>query len=540
MNQQKSGLFSELKSDFPAGLVVFLVAVPLCLGIALASGAPLFSGIIAGIVGGTVVALASGSPLGVSGPAAGLAVIVLTAIQNLGYEAFLLAVVIAGVFQILLGFAKAGVIGYFFPSSVIKGMLSGIGLIIILKQIPHAFGYDSDPEGDLAFQQVDGETTFSALEHMFSAITPGALLISVLSLAILLLWQRPFITRFKIFNIIQGPLVVVVLGIVLQGVLAGTAWGISPEHLVNLPVADGWSEITGLFTLPDFGQWANPAIWVTAFTIAIVASLETLLCVEATDKLDPYKRLTPTNRELKAQGLGNFISGLIGGLPVTQVIVRSSANIQSGGKTKAAAFIHGIMLLVSVLAIPMVLNMIPLASLAAILIIVGFKLAKPSLFKEMFKQGQKQFIPFIVTIVGILLTDLLVGIGIGLAVAVFYILLNNYKTPYFVEDKRKDKGVIHLELAEDVSFLNKASILLSLKKLPANSKVVIDASQTLHIDYDIQDIINDYKANAAYKNIELEFIGLDPETLELKPSSKQDRVVRRAAELNLDPNKKGN
>lgn len=533
MNQQKSGLFSELKSDFPAGLVVFLVAVPLCLGIALASGAPLFSGIIAGIVGGTVVALASGSPLGVSGPAAGLAVIVLTAIQNLGYEAFLLAVVIAGVFQILLGFAKAGVIGYFFPSSVIKGMLSGIGLIIILKQIPHAFGYDSDPEGDLAFQQVDGETTFSALEHMFSAITPGALLISVLSLAILLLWQRPFITRFKIFNIIQGPLVVVVLGIVLQGVLAGTAWGISPEHLVNLPVADGWSEITGLFTLPDFGQWANPAIWVTAFTIAIVASLETLLCVEATDKLDPYKRLTPTNRELKAQGLGNFISGLIGGLPVTQVIVRSSANIQSGGKTKAAAFIHGIMLLVSVLAIPMVLNMIPLASLAAILIIVGFKLAKPSLFKEMFKQGQKQFIPFIVTIVGILLTDLLVGIGIGLAVAVFYILLNNYKTPYFVEDKRKDKGVIHLELAEDVSFLNKASILLSLKKLPANSKVIIDASQTLHIDYDIQDIIIDFKANAAYKNIELEFVGLDEETMELKPSAKQDKVVQNSSQLKL-------
>ncbi len=534
MSEQNSGLFSELKSDLPAGLVVFLVAVPLCLGIALASGAPLFSGIIAGIVGGTVVALASGSPLGVSGPAAGLAVIVLTAIQSLGYETFLLAVVIAGVFQVLLGFAKAGVIGYFFPSSVIKGMLSGIGLIIILKQIPHAFGYDSDPEGDLAFQQMDGETTFSALEHMFSAITPGALLISVLSLAILLIWQRPFIKKFKIFNIIQGPLVVVVLGIVLQGVLAGTEWGLSADHLVSLPVAEGWSEITGLFTLPAFGEWNNPAVWVTAFTIAVVASLETLLCVEATDKLDPYKRLTPTNRELKAQGLGNFLSGLVGGLPVTQVIVRSSANIQSGGKTKAAAFIHGIMLLVSVLAIPTVLNMIPLASLAAILIIVGFKLAKPSLFKEMFKQGHKQFIPFMVTIVGILLTDLLVGIGIGLAVAVFYILLNNYKTPYFVEDKRKDKGVIHLELAEDVSFLNKASILLSLKKLPENSKVIIDASQTLHIDYDIQDILIDFKANAAYKDIELEFVGLDEETMELQPSAKQGKVVRNSKQLKLD------
>ena len=527
MNSQPKGLFSELKSDFPAGLVVFLVAVPLCLGIALASGAPLFSGIIAGIIGGTIVALLSGSPLGVSGPAAGLAVIVLTAIQTLGYEAFLLAVVLAGIFQLLLGFAKAGVIGYFFPSSVIKGMLSGIGLIIILKQIPHAFGYDSDPEGDFAFRQLDGETTFSALKHMLSAITPGALLISILSLGILILWQQPFIKRFKFTNIVQGPLVVVAIGIVLQQILSGTAWNLEPIHLVTLPVANGWGEFLGLFTFPDFSQWNNPAVWITAITIAIVASLETLLCVEATDKLDPYKRLTPTNQELKAQGVGNFLSGLIGGLPVTQVIVRSSANIQSGGKTKAAAFIHGLMLLVSVLAIPKLLNMIPLASLAAILIVVGLKLAKPALFKEMYKLGQKQFIPFVVTIVAILFTDLLVGIGIGLVVAIFYILLNNYKTPYFVEDKRKDSGVIHVELAEDVSFLNKASIMLSLKKLPSNSKVVIDASHTLHIDYDVKEIIMEYKANATYKNIDLSFIGLDPETMDLKPSLKQEKAGAR-------------
>lgn len=527
MESVPKGFFSELKSDLPAGLVVFLVAVPLCLGIALASGAPLFSGVIAGIIGGTVVALLSGSPLGVSGPAAGLAVIVLTAIQALGYEAFLLAVVIAGVFQLILGFAKAGVIGYFFPSSVIKGMLSGIGLIIILKQIPHAFGYDRDPEGDYAFQQLNGENTFTALEHMLSAITPGALMISILSLGVLILWQQPFIKRIKLTNIIQGPLVVVAMGIVLQQVLVNTSWNLDPEHLVTLPVANDLDEFLGLFTLPDFSQWNNPAIWITAITIAIVASLETLLCVEATDKLDPYKRLTPTNQELKAQGVGNLLSGLIGGLPVTQVIVRSSANIQSGGKTKAAAFIHGLMLLVSVLAIPKLLNMIPLASLAAILIVVGFKLAKPSLFKEMYQLGQKQFIPFIVTILAILFTDLLVGIGIGLVVAIFYILLNNYKAPYFVEDKRKDVGIIHLELAEDVSFLNKASILLSLKKLPANSKVVIDATNTLHIDYDIKEIIMDYKDNAAYKNIELSFIGLDPETMDLKPSAKQEKVRAR-------------
>lgn len=527
MESAPKGFFSELKSDFPAGLVVFLVAVPLCLGIALASGAPLFSGVIAGIIGGTVVALLSGSPLGVSGPAAGLAVIVLTAIQSLGYEAFLLAVVIAGVFQILLGFAKAGVIGYFFPSSVIKGMLSGIGLIIILKQIPHAFGYDSDPEGDYAFQQINGENTFTALEHMFSAITPGALLISVLSLGILILWQQPFIKRLSFTTIIQGPLVVVAMGIILQQVLINTPWNLDPEHLVTLPIANDWGEFLGLFTLPDFSQWNNPAIWITAITIAIVASLETLLSVEATDKLDPYKRLTPTNQELKAQGVGNLLSGLIGGIPVTQVIVRSSANIQSGGKTKAAAFIHGLMLLVSVLAIPKLLNMIPLASLAAVLIVVGFKLTKPALFKQMYQLGQKQFIPFVVTIIAILFTDLLVGIGIGLVVAIFYILLNNYKVPYFVDDKRKDAGIIHLELAEDVSFLNKASILLSLKKLPANSKVVIDATNTLHIDYDIKEIIMEYKANAAYKNIDLSFIGLDAVTMDLQPSAKQDKAGAR-------------
>ncbi|MEM1214964.1 MAG: SulP family inorganic anion transporter [Bacteroidota bacterium] len=525
MHQTNKGFFSELKNDIPAGLVVFLVAVPLCLGIALASDAPLFSGIIAGIVGGTVVALLSGSPLGVSGPAAGLAAIVATAIGKLGFEPFLLAVVIAGAMQATLGFLRAGVIGYFFPSSVIKGMLSGIGLIIILKQIPHAFGYDGDPEGDLAFQQPDGETTFSALENMFSSISPGALLISTLSLGILLLWNRPFMKKIKLFSIIQGPLVVVIAGIIIQLGLQGSEWAISEDHLVELPVAEGWAGMADLLTFPDFSAWNNPQVWITAFTIAIVASLETLLCVEATDKLDPYKRITPTNRELKAQGAGNLVSGLLGGLPVTQVIVRSSANIQSGGKTKAAAFIHGIFLLVSVLAIPTVLNMIPLASLAAILIIVGFKLAKPSLFVAIYQQGWKQFIPFIATIVGILLTDLLIGIGIGMAVAIFYILQNNYKTPYFVDREKDGEKIIHIELAEDVSFLNKANITLRLKSVPDHSHVVIDASQTLHMDYDIQEILVDFKANAAYQEIELEVIGLDPETMELTSSSKPGKIV---------------
>lgn len=524
MSPKPQGFFSHLKDDLPAGMVVFLVAVPLCLGIALASGAPLFAGVIAGIVGGTIVALASGSPLGVSGPAAGLAVIVFTAIETLGYEAFLLAVVIAGVFQLIMGFMKLGVIGYFFPSSVIKGMLSGIGIIIILKQIPHAFGYDSDPEGDLAFRQMDGDTTFSALSHMLDAITPGALLISVLSLAVLLLWNRPFIQRFSITKVVQGPLVVVVLGIVLGQFLGGPLWTISSEHFVALPVAESLAGTLELFTLPDFSQINNSAIWVTAFTIAVVASLETLLCVEATDKLDPYKRLTPTNRELKAQGLGNFFSGLIGGLPVTQVIVRSSANIQSGGKTKAAAFIHGIFLLVCVLLIPVVLNMIPLASLAAILIIVGLKLAKPSLFREMFSLGARQFVPFMATILGILLTDLLVGIGIGMVVSIFYILWDNYKAPYFVPKEGKRPNRVRIQLSEHVTFLNKASIMLSLKKIPEDSTVVIDASETASMDYDVIDVIQDYRANAKYKNITLEFVGMDPETLELTASHKTEQL----------------
>ncbi|RME93433.1 MAG: SulP family inorganic anion transporter [Bacteroidetes bacterium] len=532
--ENHEGFFSNLKYDLPAGIVVFLVAVPLCLGIALASGAPLFSGIIAGIVGGTVVALVSASPLGVSGPAAGLAVIVYAAIENLGYEAFLLSVVIAGLIQLLMGFAKAGVIGYFFPSSVIKGMLSGIGLIIILKQIPHAFGYDNDPEGDWAFRQIDGDTTFGALTHMLNAITPGALIISTLSLAVLILWSRPFIQKFKFTQIIQGPLVVVVLGIVLQLAFQGGDLALSEEHLVALPVADSLAGLLELFTLPDFQAIGNSAVWVTAVTIAIVASLETLLCVEATDKLDPYKRLTPTNQELKAQGLGNFISGLIGGLPITQVIVRSSANIQSGGRTKAAAFIHGILLLVCALGIPSVLNMIPLASLAAILIIVGFKLAKPSLFREMWTQGRRQFIPFMATIIGILFTDLLIGIGIGMAVSIFYILLDNYKAPYFVPEKDKDTHAVRIELSEHVSFLNKASIMLSLKKIPENSTVIIDATHTASIDYDVIDVIKDFKDNAAYKNITIIFEGMDPETLSLTGSHKTEQILLPNGKI-LDP-----
>lgn len=507
--QNKPGLVETLKSDLPASIVVFLVAVPLCLGIALASGAPLFSGIIAGIVGGIVVGAFSGSQLGVSGPAAGLAVIVLVAIQDLGsFEVFLLAVFLSGIIQVILGFAKAGIIGYYFPSSVIKGMLAGIGVIIVLKQIPHAFGYDKDYEGSLSFAQPDGHNTLSELMYMMEAITPGALIITIISMGILILWERPFMKKNPIFKLVQGPLVVVAVGILFSLVFSGhTTLNLAQEHMVNIPVAESLSGFFGQFTFPDFSQIFNPAIYMTAVTIAVVASLETLLCLEATDKLDPQKRVTPANLELKAQGIGNMISGLIGGLPITQVIVRSSTNIQSGGQTKMSAIFHGMLLLLCAAAIPHVLNLIPLASLAAILFLVGYKLAKPVLFKQMYKLGWTHFIPFVVTIVGIVLTDLLVGIGLGLAVAIFYVLYNNYKRPYlFKESEFKAGEPIRLELAEDVTFLHKANILRTLSQIPDDSNVIIDASRSINIDQDVIEIIEDFETNAHYRDITVKVI----------------------------------
>lgn len=500
----KSDLFKTLNKDAPAGLVVFLVAVPLCLGIALASGAPLFSGIIAGIVGGIVVTTFSGSDLGVSGPAAGLTVIVLSAITELGsFEIFLTAVMIGGLLQIVLGLLRAGIIGYYFPTSVIKGMLSAIGIIIFLKQIPHAFGYDKDYEGDLDFIQADGQNTFTELSNMVDFITPGAIMVSVFSIMVLILWEQKFMKKIKIFGVIQGPLVVVVGGIFLGKLLLNTSLEISAEHMVSIPVSSSLSGFFNQFTLPDFSQIGNPEVWIVGFTIAIVASLETLLCVEATDKLDPLKRITPTNKELRAQGIGNLVSGLIGGLPVTQVIVRSSANIQSGGQTKVASFIHGLLILVSAMLIPGILNLIPLASLAAILFVVGYKLAKPAIFKQMYKEGIQQFIPFVVTVLAIILTDLLVGIGIGLAVAIFFILRKNYLSPFVLKTTReKDDKHFRIELSENVTFLNKASILKELNNMPKDSYVLIDASKTIHIEHDVLEIISDFIIASKHKNIQ--------------------------------------
>lgn len=502
-------MFKNIKKDLPASIVVFFVALPLCLGIALASGAPLFSGLIAGIIGGIMVGALSGSHIGVSGPAAGLAAIVLAAIASLGYENFLVAVVLGGAIQLLFGVLRLGIIGYYFPSSVIKGMLTGIGIIIILKQIPHFFGYDPDPEGDFAFFQIDGKNTFSEILETVNNISPGATLIAIIGLGILLLWSNVLSKKGKIFQLVQGPLVAVVVGILFYVFTKNNATlAISADHLVNVPVPEDASSFIAQFSFPNFAAITNPAIWLTAFTIALVASLETLLCVEATDKLDPEKRVTPTNRELLAQGTGNIVSGLIGGIPITQVIVRSSANIQSGGKTKASAIIHGFFLLISVMLIPRLLNMIPLSVLAAILFIVGYKLAKPKLFKTMYQLGWKQFLPFITTVLVIVFKDLLWGIGIGLAVGIVVILIKSYQNSHFlhIEGEDVDDGKIKMTLAEEVTFFNKGAILKELDKLPENSYLELDVTKTRYLDNDIIEILEDFSTKAKNKNINIKLI----------------------------------
>ncbi|MFD1294887.1 SulP family inorganic anion transporter [Lutibacter holmesii] len=503
-------MFKYIKSDLPASVVVFFVALPLCLGIALASGAPLFSGLISGIVGGVVVGSLSGSKIGVSGPAAGLAAIVLTAIGSLGgFENFLVAVVLGGIIQLIFGFLKAGIIGYYFPSSVIKGMLTGIGIIIILKQIPHFFGYDANPEGDFAFFQVDGENTFSEIFVALNNISLGSTIIGLIGLAILLLWSNVLSKKGKFFQLIQGPLVAVVAGIIYFMVTGSNSkFGINPSHLVSVPVPDNLDSFLGQFSFPNFSQITNPEVWVVAFTIALVASLETLLCVEATDKLDPHKNVTPTNRELLAQGTGNIISGLIGGLPITQVIVRSSANIQSGGRTKLSAIIHGLLLLTAVILIPRLINKIPLSVLAAILFIVGYKLAKPALFKKMYNLGWKQSVPFFVTVVGIVFTDLLVGISLGLLVGIIVILLKSYQNSHFlhIEDKSNGKHKIKMELAEEVTFFNKGAILKELDSLPRDTYLEFDVTKTRYLDYDIIEILEDFAFKAKERNIDIKLI----------------------------------
>lgn len=499
-----------LKTDIFSGLVVFLVALPLCLGIALASGAPLFSGIIAGVIGGIVIGSLSHSQLSVAGPAAGLTAILLTAIVSLGsFETLLLAVIIAGAMQIALGFAKAGSISNYFPSNVIEGMLTAIGIIIILSQLPHAIGYDEVNEGE--FFYVNPDATHNLFVDVIKSINflhIGAFIVTLVSLAILISFNN--VGLLKRLKALPGALVAVVAGTVLNEIFiaTGSAFAISPEHLVSLPIPQSFDDFITQFATPQFSEILNPNVWIVAGTIAAVASIETLLCIEAADKMDPLKRFTNTNTELKAQGVGNMLSGLIGGLPMTSVIVRTSANINSGGRTKIATISHGLFLMIAVLSIPFILNKIPLASLAAVLIMIGYKLASPAVFRHMWTNGKFQFIPFIVTIVAVVLTDLLKGVAIGLVVSVFFILKGNLKLAYFFKKEEHHKGeTVHIRLAQEVSFLNKAAIKQTLAHLPKNSNVKLDASDTVYIDHDVLQLINDFlKIGSKDKNINVELV----------------------------------
>ncbi len=507
---QNSNLFAHLKSDVASGLVVFLVALPLCLGIALASGAPPLSGIIAGIVGGIVVGLLSNSQLSVSGPAAGLTAIVLTAITDFGaFNIFLTATLVAGILQLILGFLKAGSISNYFPTNVIEGMLAGIGLIIILKQIPHALGYDENFEGSESFFETGGENTFSSLFNAFNYIHPGAIVVTLVSLGILIAWEKS--PQLKKLKLIPGALVSVGVGILLNEVFraTGSALAIDSKHLVNLPIPQSIEDFQNIVILPDFAALTNPQVWIVGATIAVVASIETLLCIEAADRMDKQKRYTNTNVELKAQGIGNMISAILGGLPMTSVVVRTSTNVNAGAKTKMSAIFHGVLLLVTVLAIPAFLNRIPLATLAAVLLLVGYKLAKPATLIHFWHKGKYQFVPFIATFLGVVFTDLLKGVALGIVISIIFILRGNLKRAYnFRKEEYVDGDVIHIDLAQEVSFLNKAAIKSTLNRIPENSKVVINAHDTVYIAHDILDLIREFKTvRAKDDNIKVKLKG---------------------------------
>lgn len=505
-------LFANLKSDFASGLVVFLVALPLCLGIALASGAPLFSGIISGIIGGIVVGMLSRSHISVSGPAAGLTAIVLVAISDLGsYPVFLTTVLIAGIIQLILGFIKAGSISNYFPTNVIEGMLAGIGIIIFLKQVPHAVGYDKVSEGDTSFFENGGLTVIDSIIEAFQSFNYGSVIITLVALSILVVWTKiPFLHKLKL---VPGALVAVLSGILINEIFirTGSPLQVNKDHLVSLPIPGSIEEFKAIFIFPDFssGTIFNSNVWLTGITIAVVASIETLLCIEASDRMDPHKRYTNTNVELKAQGIGNFISGLLGGLPMTSVVVRSSANANAGAETKMSTIIHGFLLLISVLLIAPFLNRIPLATLAAILLLIGYKLAKPSLFKHFWEKGKYQFIPFIATVLAVVFLDLLKGVALGMLISIFFVLRGNYKRAYFFrKETYHDGDVIHIDLAQEVSFLNKAAIKNTLKNIPENSKVIINAADSVYIAHDVLDLIEEFKDIIAKdRHIKVKLVG---------------------------------
>ena len=589
---KKINLFANLKSDFASGLVVFLVALPLCLGIALASGAPPLAGIISGIVGGIVVGYLSQSHLSVSGPAAGLTAIVLTAITDLGsFNVFLLAVLLAGILQLILGFIKAGTISNYFPNNVIEGMLAGIGVIIILKQIPHAFGYDPDFEGDESFIQADGQNTFSELFSVLDHVNFGSIIIAVLSLAILILWNK--VEFLKNIKLVPAALVAVVLSILLNEffIQSGSTLAIASGHLVNLPVPSTLAEFQNIIVTPDFTAITNSKVWIVAVTIAIVASIETLLCIEASDRMDTLKRYTDTNVELKAQGIGNIVSSLLGGLPMTSVVVRTSANHNAGAKSKMSTIIHGVLLMVSVLAIPFILNKIPLATLAAVLLMVGYKLAVPNIkhfahympkevnvlvlalvavliaisnsymnlvigfsvlsalilaycifkylkddeFAQNVKRNQYLYFPFFATTIAVVFTDLLKGVALGMIISIIFVLKGNLKRAYsFRKEEYVDGDIIHIDLAQEVSFLNKSAIKTTLSEIPENSKVIINASDTVYIAHDVLDLIKEFKKiRSKEENIKVKLVGFK-KAYELDDSEESKKKVSFEHQEKLD------
>lgn len=492
-----------LKYDLSAGLSVFLVALPLCLGIALASGAPLYAGLLSGIIGGLVVALISGSPLAVSGPAAGLTTLVAASIISLGdYRVFLLAVMVAGFFQLLLGLLKLGAIANYFPSSVIKGMLAAIGIILISKQIPLALGYDQPDFWTSGFLNLFSADNF---QNFNLHITRGAILITLVSLIILVLLQQPFAKKLKV---IPAPLLVVIIGIITNILFTNAVsdFSLKQTQLVNIP-----SNIFASISFPDFTKlFSNTEIWKYGLIIGLLATLETLLCIEAVDKLDNRNRITPVNRELIAQGIGNMTCGLLGAIPMTAVVVRGAANVDAGGRTKLSAFTHGLFLLLAVLLVPFLLNKIPYASLSAILLITGYNLTKPKLYRNMWSLGWKQFIPFLVTIIVILSTDLLIGVTIGLFISIYFIVQNNFKAEYKITTtKLHDIETHYIKLNSNVTFLNKVKLRKALDEVPEYSVLTIDGSECNFIDYDILEIISEYHNKAHDRHIELHLKGIE-------------------------------
>ncbi len=506
--------FNDWREDAQASLVVFLVALPLCLGIALASGAPLAAGLISGIIGGIVVGGLSGSQISIAGPAAGFTIIVSSAIHDLGsFEAFTLAVLISGILQILFGILRGGIIGNYFPSSVIKGMLAAIGIILILKQLPHAFGYDADYMGDESFDEVGGENTFTRILNALRFIHPGAVLIAMISFIVIKGFDFGKMRGHKIFQFLPGAIVAVISSIVLNEIFKATSQilTVTSDHLVSLPFEGGLKDLASGLRFPDYTAFTNKKVYFVAFTIAIVGSLESLLSIDAADKIDPKSRVTSKNRELIAQGVGNTLSGLIGGLPITAVIVRTSANVIAGGKTKRSAIYHGFLLLVSVMMIPHLLNLIPLSSLASVLIIVGYKLTHPKLYTSMLEKGMDQFIPFIVTILAILFTNLLVGISIGMVVGFIFVLKSSIHNSIVMV---QDENMFLIKFYKDVSFLQKSSLLACLDKIPSRSSVVIDGSKGVFVDSDIEDMIEEFVKRSVELNIQVE---LKKSSLSLSP-----------------------